>query len=71
MTKIINYVYLGTNGTIISPVHLEDVYYTRRYQLRADKGKLLTRDGHNFYKEFIVGEDDVDNWVEVDEKTKK
>jgi hypothetical protein len=71
MTKTINYVYLGTNGTIISPVHLEDVYYTRRYQLRADKGKLLTRDGRNFFKEFMVGEDDVDEWVEVDEKTKR
>jgi hypothetical protein len=71
MTKTLNYVYLGTNGTIISPVHLEDVYYTRRYQLRADQGKFLTKDGLNFYKEFIVGEDDVDNWVEVDAKEKQ
>lgn len=67
MTKVLNYVYLGTNGTIISPVHLEDVYYTRRYQLRADEGKKLTRDGVKFFKEFMVAEEDVDDWIEVDE----
>lgn len=66
MTKIINYVYLGTNGTIVSPVHLEDIYYTRRYQLRADKGKMLTNDGRNFVKEVLISEDDLENWDEVD-----
>ena len=45
MTKTTLYVYLGTNGTIVSPVHLEDVYFTRRLSLRADEGKKLTKDG--------------------------
>jgi hypothetical protein len=67
MTKTTLYVYLGTNGTIISPVHLEDIYYTNRYLLRADPNKKITRDGIHFYKEFSVAEDDLDEWVEVDE----
>ena len=29
MTQTTMYTYLGTNGTICSPVHLEDVYYIR------------------------------------------
>ena len=44
MTKIIMYTYLGTNGTICSPVHLEDVYYIRKMKLIADAGKILTKD---------------------------
>ena len=35
MTKEILYTYLGTNGTITSPVHLEDIYYTRKVRLTA------------------------------------
>jgi len=31
MTKTAMYEYLGTNGTICSPVHLEDVYYIKKY----------------------------------------
>jgi hypothetical protein len=39
MTKTILYKYLGTNGTILSPVHLEDIYYVRYYKLQADNGR--------------------------------
>lgn len=42
MKKVIIYRYLGTNGIIESPVHLEDIYYTRLVQLIADEGKILT-----------------------------
>ena len=42
MTKTVLYHYLGTNGTITSPVHLEDVYYIRKFKLIADKDKILT-----------------------------
>lgn len=66
MTKVVLYTYLGTNGTIVSPVHLEDVYYTRSYQLRADEGKLLTKDGKYFYHQVKVSEDDLENWSEVE-----
>ena len=36
MTKQILYKYLGTNGVIESPVHLEDIYYVRTVALYAD-----------------------------------
>ncbi len=65
MTKETNYVYLGTNGTIMSPVHLEDIYYTIRYRLIADAGKVLTKDKKNFVKSVVVPEDEVDQWIEV------
>ena len=40
MTKEIFYKYLGTNGVIESPVHLEDIYYVRIIALYADPGKV-------------------------------
>ena len=54
MTKEILYTYLGTNGTITSPVHLEDIYYIRKVRLTADAGKQLTKDDVKDY-------DDLDN----------
>lgn len=67
MIKEIRYVYLGTNGTIESSVHLEDVYYIRKYRLRADnERKKLTKDHKHFYYMVTVPEDEVDQWIEVD-----
>jgi uncharacterized protein YegJ (DUF2314 family) len=60
------YSYLGTNGTICSSVHLEDIYYTRKIRLIADNNKLLTKDGVNLVKQVIVPEDEVSDWKEVD-----
>lgn len=65
MTKVKLYVYLGTNGTIESPVHLEDIFYTTRYRLVADNNKVLTKDGKNFVGSTTVPEDEVDGWKEV------
>jgi hypothetical protein len=42
MKKVLIYKYLGTNGVIESPVHLEDIYYVRMYRLTADDDKNLT-----------------------------
>lgn len=50
MIKEVLYEYLGTNGTILSPVHLEDIYYIRKFKLRADDGKQLTKDNKHFLK---------------------
>lgn len=66
MTKEVLYSYLGTNGTITSPVHLEDVYYTRKIRLTADIHKTLTKDNKFFYRQVIVAEDLADEWKEVD-----
>lgn len=68
MTKQVFYKYLGTNGVIVSPIHLEDIYYIRNIQLTADVGKLLTKDNKNFITQIIVPEEEVDDWVEVDKK---
>lgn len=66
MIKEINYVYLGTNGTITSPVHLEDIYYTTRVKLTADAGKMLTKDGEHLTKIVMVSEKEVAEWKEVE-----
>jgi hypothetical protein len=65
MTKQVLYTYLGTNGTICSPVHLEDVYYIRKYRLTADKDKQLTKDGVHFVSTVIIPEDELSLWKEV------
>lgn len=65
MTKNVLYTYLGTNGTITSPVHLEDIYYIKKYQLIADKGYQLTKDNKLFINSVLVPEAEVDEWKEV------
>ena len=64
MTKEIFYKYLGTNGVIESPVHLEDIYYVRIIRLTADTGKILT-DGNKSVYSVKVPEEEVDNWQEI------
>lgn len=65
MRKQVLYKYLGTNGEIVSPIHLEDVYYIRLVKLLADAEKVLTKDNKNFYSAIIVPEDDIELWREV------
>ena len=65
MIKEVLYQYLGTNGTILSPVHLEDIYYVRKYKLIADNGKKLTKDGKNKVPSIIIDENELDEWREV------
>ena len=64
MKGLVIYRYLGTNGIIESPVHLEDTYYTRLIQLTADEGKVLTN-GETEVLSVIVPEEEVENWKEV------
>lgn len=64
MLKQVIYRYLGTNGIIESPVHLEDTYYIRLIQLTAEEGHLLTN-GERKYRTVRVPEDDIDLWTEV------
>lgn len=64
MTKTILYQYMGTNGTLTTPIHLEDVYYIRKVQLVAGKGKVLTNG--TVYKNMVtVPEEDETLWKEV------
>lgn len=65
MTKTVLYTYLGTNGTITSPVHLEDTYYIRKIRLVADSNKQLTKDNKKFVNAIIIPEEDLELWREV------
>lgn len=65
MTKQVLYKYLGTNGVIVSPVHLEDIYYVRNLKLTADPGKMLTKDNKSFISQTVIPEDELDQWQEV------
>lgn len=65
MIKSVLYEYLGTNGTILSPIHLEDIYYVRKLKLQADNGMRLTKDGKTFVKTVIIPEEELDEWQEV------
>ena len=67
MKKEILYTYLGTNGTITSPVHLEAIYYIRSVRLSAGRKKMLTKDGEHLLNSVTVAEDEVDLWREVNE----
>lgn len=66
MTKEVLYLYLGTNGTILSPVHLEDIYYVRKLRLTPAPGKLLTRDGKTLLPSATIAEADLNDWYEVE-----
>ena len=65
MTRTVIYRYLGTNGIIESPVHLEDIYYVRKLKLQADNGKKLTKDGKNKVISIIIPEEELEEWQEV------
>ncbi len=67
MVKQVIYRYLGTNGVIESPVHLEDVYYTRSLALYADPGKKLTN-GKVFKNTVRIPEEELSEWTEVEAK---
>lgn len=67
MKKEVLYEYLGTNGTILTPIHLEDIYYVRKLRLIADKGKILKNIDSGAKREnIIIPESELDLWVEVD-----
>lgn len=70
MTREVWYRYLGTNGVIDSPVHLEDIYYIRNIHLTASAGKVLTN-GKVFQSRVVVPEDEESLWTEIDEKQAK
>lgn len=69
MTKTTMYTYLGTNGIITSPVHLEGIYFIKKVRLEADENKVLTRDGGKTTSKVVtVPEDEVGLWKEVFKK---
>lgn len=64
MKRQVLYLYLGTNGSILSPVHLEDTYYTRFVRITADAKHYLT-DGTRKVFSITVPENEAFLWHEV------
>ena len=64
MKKTVIYRYLGTNGVLETPIHLEDIYYIRLIDLKADEGKILTNGERKTYFTRVF-EEDIPNWYEV------
>ena len=64
MKKEVLYTYLGTNGTITSHVHLEDIYYVRKLRITAEEGRILT-DGNIRTSSTIIAEEELDKWKEI------
>lgn len=58
--------YLGRNGTITTPIQLENIAPIPMINLIAEKGKILT-DGHRKVYQVNVFEDEVSNWYEIDD----
>lgn len=68
MTKILCYLYLGDNGSVLTPVKLEGAYGVKRYRIHADSGSKITKDGINFYDAIVVSESEANDWYEVSDK---
>lgn len=66
MTKQITYTYLGTNGVLTTPIHLEGIYSVKKIILIAEPGKQLTKDGKTFVRKVaIANEEEAILWKEV------
>ncbi len=65
MKKTPIYTYVGTNGMITSPVHLEGIPYMLKYKLEAEDTKYLTKDNETYVKTVVVPAEEVDEWKEV------
>lgn len=71
MEKTLYYTYLGNNGSIQSIVELEGVPNVKHYLLRSENGKVITKDGINFFTEIFIPYKDLENWYEIHEKGQK
>lgn len=67
MTQEKLYTYLGLNGTVTTPIQLQNVPAIINVRLRAEDGKVLTNDGGVSTTEIVtVPLGDVENWLEID-----
>lgn len=68
MIKQTLYEYLGTNGVLLTPIHLEDVYFVRKIKLTAEKDKILIHKDDSNIKRItvVIPEQELELWSEVD-----
>lgn len=64
MKKEVFYTYLGTNGTITSPVHLEGIPSIKKVRLTADTFKVIVDEDGNEFAEITVPAADVAKYSE-------
>jgi hypothetical protein len=60
------YRYIGRNGTITSPILLEDIKYISLMELRPEIGHALTDGVAIRTGSIVVHIDEVDNWTEIE-----
>lgn len=66
MTTQTFYRYLGTNGTLLTPIHIEGAYCVKLIKIIADSDKTLTcDDGITKRNSVLVPEEEVSSWVEI------
>lgn len=65
MKKFTYYTYLGTNGTVHTPIHLKDIYSIKSYLLLSDEGKLLTKNGKDTYTSIEILDNELEQWYEI------
>lgn len=59
------YKYIGRNGSITSPIFLEDIKFIALMELKPEPGYVLTN-GSNVKKHVaVVHVDEVDEWFEI------
>ena len=56
------------DDAIIDSIELPEgqTEYIERYRLRAELGKVLTKDDKKFYSVIDIDQNDLENWREVD-----
>lgn len=64
MKKEVYYRYLGTNGVLDTPIHIEDAYYVRMLMIQAEPRHYLT-DGVQKTNSILIPETDEDKWQEI------
>ena len=67
MVKIKQYLYLGENGTMISPILIPNAAAQIQYVLMADEGKILTN-GERTAIKVTVPESQVEKWQEIENR---
>jgi hypothetical protein len=64
------YRYLGRNGSITTPIKLENIAPISMVSLKSESGKILTNGVRKSYA-VIVFEDEVDAWYEIEDNGQK
>lgn len=65
MTKEFIYTYLGTNGAVTTPIHLEGIPAMKKVRITPAKGKKLTNGVKATTEPVTVPEAEAANWREI------